>query len=343
MRSSSGVFSMPSVLITGATFLIAGGLGDPDLVEVGLHAVVDILIPQQQGVRGAGELDVLVAGIDEVTSPLLVPLVECGRLVHFLDDVPPADARVVGAEGNFTFLSAVGNHALLGAAKIVGEQILEPHSGDEQEVPAILAALDDIFEGPVGCDFSVVPSGDSIGLVELLEERLQREVRRRLGTGRSSSSPRGPCPEPERNRPRAASLTLVTSLASWSPFKKGGDRSRFLGLLVDHDGHSRAAVGVATAAELTPVALGSVHQVGPVGERTQEGDGEPVASRLTESGHCSFTSCARCDERVALRRTALVAHRFVAAGEGDRLERKERNPLRVVEGEPNQTRPPARC
>jgi hypothetical protein len=57
--------------------------------------------------------------------------------VHLLDDVAPAHARVVGAEADLAFLRGVGDDALLGAAEVVVEQILEPHAGDEEEVPAV--------------------------------------------------------------------------------------------------------------------------------------------------------------------------------------------------------------
>ncbi len=72
--------------------------------------------------------------------------------MHLLDDVAPADAGVVRAEADFAFLRGVGNDALLGAAEVVVEQILEPHAGDEQEVPAVGAALLDVFEGAVALD-----------------------------------------------------------------------------------------------------------------------------------------------------------------------------------------------
>ena len=91
-----------------------------------------------------GERHVLVAGEDLVAAVLLVPLGERGRHVHLLEDVPPADAGVVGAEGDLTLLRAVGDDAHLRAAEVVVEEILEPHAGDEQEVPAIGAPLLDV-------------------------------------------------------------------------------------------------------------------------------------------------------------------------------------------------------
>ena len=80
----------------------------------------------------------LAAGEDLVAAVLLVPLGQRGGHVHLLNDVAPADAGVVGAEADLAFLRGVGNDALLGAAEVVVEQILEPHAGDEEEVPAVV-------------------------------------------------------------------------------------------------------------------------------------------------------------------------------------------------------------
>ena len=55
--------------------------------------------------------------------------------LHLLDDVPPADAGVVGAEADLAHLRAVRDDAHLGAAEVVVEEILEPHAGDEEHAP----------------------------------------------------------------------------------------------------------------------------------------------------------------------------------------------------------------
>ena len=62
---------------------------------------------------------------------LFVPFAERGRHVHLLDDVPPADARVVSAEADLAFLRRIRDNALFRPAEIVVEQILEPHPSDE--------------------------------------------------------------------------------------------------------------------------------------------------------------------------------------------------------------------
>ncbi len=52
---------------------------------------------------------------------LLVPLRDGCVLMHMLDDVPPADAGVVGTKTNFTFLSSVRNDAHLRPTEVVIE------------------------------------------------------------------------------------------------------------------------------------------------------------------------------------------------------------------------------
>ena len=93
--------------------------------------------------------NLLAAGEDFVTAVLFVPLGQRGGHVHLLDDVAPAHAGVVSAEADFAFLRGVRDDALLGAAEVVVEQILEPHAGDEEEVPAIRATLLDILHRAV--------------------------------------------------------------------------------------------------------------------------------------------------------------------------------------------------
>ena len=57
-----------------------------------------------------------------MAAVLFVPLGERRRHVHLLDDVAPADARVIGAERDFPFLRRVRDDAPLGAAEVVVER-----------------------------------------------------------------------------------------------------------------------------------------------------------------------------------------------------------------------------
>ena len=74
-----------------------------------------------------------------VTAVLFVPLAQARGLVHFLDDLPPADAGVVCAKTNFAFLRSIRNNAHLGAAKIVVKEVLKPHSLNAQHPPIVVA------------------------------------------------------------------------------------------------------------------------------------------------------------------------------------------------------------
>src|SRR3974390_311699 len=94
------------------------------------------------------EVDVLALGVNLVLAVVLIPLGDGGILVHIFDDLAPSNSGVVSAEADFALLRAVGDDAHLGAAEIVIKEILEPHAGDEEEVPRILsAALHGVFVG----------------------------------------------------------------------------------------------------------------------------------------------------------------------------------------------------
>src|ERR1039458_8621340 len=156
--------------VAGAGLLFTGILGDAQAVEIVLDFVGDNGFAQDQGVFLAFQLDGLAAGKNLVLAVLLIPFREGRGHVHLLDDVAPADAGIVGAEGDLAFLGGVGDDALFGAAEIVIEEILKPHTGDEEEVPAIAAALLDVVHGAVFADRAVVLAGGAEGLVELLHE-----------------------------------------------------------------------------------------------------------------------------------------------------------------------------
>src|SRR5215204_307544 len=76
---------------------------------------------QAQRARLLDAGDGFALGVDGVAAVLLVPLGEARRLVHVLDDLPPADAGVIRAERNLALLRAVRDDAHLGAAEVVVE------------------------------------------------------------------------------------------------------------------------------------------------------------------------------------------------------------------------------
>src|SRR5262249_35102750 len=110
----------------------------------------------------------VIVGEDLMAAMLLVPFGDGRVLVHVLDDVAPADAGVVGAETDLALLGAVRDDAHLGAAEVVIEEVLETHARDEQEVPAVFAALHDVINSAVRRGFAVILARQSESLVELL-------------------------------------------------------------------------------------------------------------------------------------------------------------------------------
>src|SRR6266404_1916856 len=83
----------------------------------------------------------MARSIDRVTSMLVIPLCKACGLVHVLDNLSPTNARVVSAEGNLTFLRAVGNHAHLCATEVVIKQILKPHALDTENAPDVVRII----------------------------------------------------------------------------------------------------------------------------------------------------------------------------------------------------------
>src|SRR5437667_9068621 len=76
-----------------------------------------------------------VPRVDRVTSFGFKPFYGRCVHVHFLDDFPPAQSCVVGAEGYLSHLCRVWNDTHLCTTKIVIEKVLEPHAGDKKHAP----------------------------------------------------------------------------------------------------------------------------------------------------------------------------------------------------------------
>src|SRR6185369_6537967 len=89
----------------------------------------------QASLEGVRQGDGPVAGVDLVPALLLEPLARGRHHVHVLDDLPPAYPGIVRAEGDLALLRPVRDHAHLGAAEVVGPQVLEPHAPDPEELP----------------------------------------------------------------------------------------------------------------------------------------------------------------------------------------------------------------
>src|SRR5258708_8802057 len=87
---------------------------------------------------------------------------------------------------------------------------------------------------------------------------------------------------------------------------------------------------MASAACLSPLCVGTMHQVRPVRECRHEGDREPVARWLAEACLVLDVVC-QVAKRVALRLAAVVGDFFVAAGEGNGLKAEEADCPGIVE------------
>src|SRR5579883_609121 len=216
-----------------------------------------VLLIEYEVVTHIAHADLLAASKDLMTAVLLIPLGEGSSHVHLLNDVAPADARVVGAEADFTLLRGIRDDALLGAAEVIVEEVLEPHARDEEEVPAVSAALFDIGHRTVTGDLAIIAAGGAKAFVELLQQVEDTEVRRRF--------PRVVVAQKrERDANNRQELTagrivdLGHVLRQSVGVQEGGDRHSLLGFLVNHQRHTDAAVRVASAGELAPVGVWSM-------------------------------------------------------------------------------------
>src|SRR6185503_5594453 len=82
------------------------------------------------GLLFGAERDMLAGRVDRMPPLLLEPLGGAVAGEHLLDDLSPAHAGVVGAEGDLPDLGGVRDDAHLGAPEVIVEQVLEPHPGD---------------------------------------------------------------------------------------------------------------------------------------------------------------------------------------------------------------------
>src|SRR5438876_7608075 len=69
------------------------------------------------------EVNCFALGVDFVFAVGLIPFGDGRVLVHVFDNLAPAYARVVRAEGDFALLRGVGNDAHFGAPEVVVEKI----------------------------------------------------------------------------------------------------------------------------------------------------------------------------------------------------------------------------
>ena len=189
---------------------------------------------------------VLAAGKNFVPPVLFVPFGERGRHVHLFDNVPPAHARVVGAERNLAFLRCIRDNALLGASEVVIKQVLKPHSRDEQEIPAIVAPLHDIVNRAVRPNLAIVLARCIEVLVELLQQVHQLKMRRRLERIVVLHQTKRHPHHGQKLSPRSI-IYFRNILRQLVPMQERRNRNRLLRLLVNHDSHASPTIRVTTA------------------------------------------------------------------------------------------------
>src|SRR5678815_1714439 len=121
-------------------------------------------------------MHVLATGKYLMTAMLLIPFRHRRILVHILNNIAPANSRVVGTEGDFTFLCTVRNDAHFSAPEVVVKQVLEPHACDKEEVPTIRTSLFNIGLASIATDFPVVLTSQAKRLVELFKQFVKRKL-----------------------------------------------------------------------------------------------------------------------------------------------------------------------
>src|SRR5579872_4736777 len=277
------VFLLLELLVASALLFFARRFGDAHLVEIVLQAVPDVGFVQNQRVIGSGQTDLMATGEDLMPAMFVIPLGEGRGHVHLFDDVPPAYTGVVRTEGDLTFLSGVGDDALLGAPEIVVEEILEPHAGDEEKIPAVGATPIDIGARTVRGDFAIALTAHTETLVEFRDQITELEMPWRVEWIVVAEQSQSDSQDGE----LAAACAIVDGghiLCKPVGVQEGRHRNRFLGFLVAHHRHADPTIRVAATGELTPIRIWPVYQVGEVGTRAHERDGEPVAGRNAKAG-----------------------------------------------------------
>jgi len=193
--------------------------------------------------------------------------------MHVLDDLPPSHPGVVRAEGNLALLRGVRNDAHLSAPEVVVEQILEPHSRDEQEVPRIaLPALHGVFIGAVRRSAAVFRRGlfcQRPGLVELLEQVVQLQP---LGPRERSVvfQQRQRHHEVREALPARCVGNVRHVLGQLHRVQEPRNGRPFLRLFVDHQRRAHTAVRVATARQRAPLRFPALDHVRETRKRADE-------------------------------------------------------------------------
>ena len=117
-------------------------------------------------------------------------------------------------------------------------------------------------------------------------------------------------------------------------FKKLRHWTHLARFLVNHHCRAHAAVRMATARDLAPFGLRSVNQIREIRKGAHQRQRKPIARRLCDT-NLILNIVRQVRKRVTLLQPALRRDLFVAASKRNRLKRKERNLLRIVESKSN--------
>src|SRR6185369_3825239 len=199
--------------------------------------------------------------------------------------------------------------------------------------PAIGAPLFDILYAAVAADLAVVLTGQAKRLVKLLEELIKRELRRRrvwvavLQQRQTHHDVRHPfTASGVRDLLHVFHETrYVQKLRHWTHLSV---------FFVDHHCRADAAVRVTTARNLAPLGIRTVNEIRKVRKGAHQRKREPIARGFGNT-NLVLHVVRQVRERVTLLQTTLRSDLFVTAGKRNRLERKERNLLRIVECKAN--------
>src|SRR6266478_1723304 len=213
-----------------------------------------------QVVRLVRHLNFFAAGKYFVTAVLLIPLRDGRILVHVFDDISPAYACVICTEGDLAFLSSVRDNAHLRATKIIVEEVLEPHAGDEKKIPTICTTLLNIGLATVAAHLAIIFACQTKRLVKLFKELIKRKLRRRfvwvvvLEQRQAHHNIRHPLAAR-----RVGNLLHVLDKAR--DIQKLRHRPHLFAFLVDHYRGANATVWVTTAGDLAPFCPWAMYKI----------------------------------------------------------------------------------
>src|SRR5512133_1230210 len=228
---------------------------------------------------------------------LFVPLSGACGAMNLFDHLPPTDARVVRAEGDFPHFSALRDDAHLGSTEIVRPEILKPHPGHKQKSPWKL----------VGVAFALP---DLATTHADLTDGLANEFPQPVVCGGCIGTE-----VPDHRSCKAQDLR---------------ERDHLLSTLMDQQDRAYSTIRMAPAIQRSNLAARLIHQIDHVTDGSHRAQWKPVAQRSEQPG-LVFQIMRQVTKRVAFACALFVGDVLVAASEADWLERDHRDLVRVLD------------